>query len=45
MGFAVSAGKATLLELSTVYGVEDLYDIIEIIMIDAHNERVIAQEK
>lgn len=37
----VSTGKATLAELSTVYGVEDMYDLIEIITIDAHNSRVL----
>lgn len=37
----VSAGKATLAELSSVYGLEDLYDLIEIINVDAHNQRLL----
>lgn len=37
----VSAGKATLHELQTVYGVVDLYDMIEIIQVDAHNARLL----
>lgn len=36
----VSHGKATLYELSTVYGLEDLQDLLEIILVDAHNQRV-----
>jgi len=36
---AVVSGKlATLHELDTVYGVEDLYDLIEILAIDGHNQ-------
>jgi len=31
---------ATLSELDTVYGAEDLYDMLEIISVDAHNNRV-----
>lgn len=38
----MSAGKATLGELQTVYGVEDLHTLIEIIMIDAYNARIMA---
>lgn len=41
----LSAGRATLQELSTVYGLEDLHDLIEIITIDAHNQRVLADKK
>lgn len=36
----VSSGKATLHELDTVYGAEDLYDLLEVILIDAHNQRL-----
>ena len=35
----ISSGKATLVELSTVLGIEDLYDLLEIIAVDAHNIR------
>lgn len=27
-------------ELQTVYGLEDLYDMVEVVAIDAHNQRV-----
>jgi hypothetical protein len=32
--------KATLAELNSVYNLEDLYDLIEIIEVEGHNERV-----
>jgi hypothetical protein len=35
----VGAGKATLHELQTVYGVKDAYDLLEVIAIDSENER------
>ena len=31
---------ATLHELQTVYGLRDLWDMLEILSVDAHNERV-----
>jgi hypothetical protein len=31
------------LELQTVYGLEDLYDMLEIIAVDNHNERVASE--
>lgn len=31
---------ATLAELGDSLGAEDLYDLLEIIMVDAHNERI-----
>lgn len=37
----ISAGKATLAELDEVLGVEDLYDIIEVMRVDAHNRRLV----
>lgn len=37
----ISSGKASLVELDTALGVEDLYDLLEIIAIDAHNRRVV----
>ena len=36
----VSARLATLAELDTVLGVEDLYLLLEIIAIDGHNRQV-----
>lgn len=40
VGTVISAGKATLLELQTVYGLQDVYDLLEIIQIDAYNDRL-----
>lgn len=34
---------ATLHELQTVYGSQDLEDLIEVIRVDTHNERVMAR--
>lgn len=39
IGVVVSSGKATLYELQTVYGTQDLYNFLEIIAIDLHNQR------
>jgi hypothetical protein len=36
----VSSRLATLTELQTVYGVQDAYDLLEILSVDAHNETV-----
>lgn len=44
IGAVISAGKATLHELDTVYGVEDLYDMLEVIAIDAHNRWLMSQK-
>jgi hypothetical protein len=41
----ISSGKATLHELDTVYGLEDLYEMIEIITVDAHNQRVLSKRR
>jgi hypothetical protein len=35
----ISAEMATLHELDTVYGVEDAYDLLEILSIDGENKR------
>lgn len=34
---------ATLHELDTVIGAEALYDMLEIIIVDAHNQRLMAK--
>lgn len=39
----VSCDKATLAELQSVYGLEDLYDLIEIITVDARNARIMQE--
>jgi hypothetical protein len=36
----VSRRLATLHELQTIYGLADLHDLLEIILVDSHNERV-----
>ncbi len=40
----VSFRYATLTELQTIYGVEDMYDMIEIAAVDSHN-RYMASKK
>ena len=37
--------KATLHECQTVYSVEDLYDLLEVVNVDAHNQRVLNKRK
>ena len=39
---AVASKKATLAELSTVLSLEDLYDVLEMAAVDAHNDRIVA---
>lgn len=34
----MSTGRATLHELSTVYGLRDCYDILETAMVDSRNQ-------
>jgi hypothetical protein len=36
---------ATLHELQTVYGSQDLYDLIEIVVINSHNDRIMSERK
>ena len=40
IGAAISSGKATLAELQDIYSVEDVYDMLEIVSIDAHNSKM-----
>lgn len=40
IGAVVSSRYASLIELQTAYGVEDLYLLIEIIVIDSHNQKI-----
>ncbi len=37
----LSHKMATLHELQSVYSLEDVYDMIEVIMVDNHNQRVL----
>jgi hypothetical protein len=41
----ISAGKASKAELDAVLGVQDLWDLLEIIQVDAHNARVMQEGK
>jgi len=36
----ISVKLATLHELDTVYGIEDLYDLLEVMSVDAHNRKL-----
>jgi hypothetical protein len=45
VAMVVSARLATLAELDTVLGVRDLYDLLEIVAVDAHNERLVNTQK
>jgi hypothetical protein len=40
----VSARLATLHELQTVYGVKDLYDLLEIIAVDNYNQMIARED-
>jgi hypothetical protein len=42
---ALSHDKALAGPLSTALGLEDLHDILEVIMIDAHNRRIIERQR
>lgn len=41
----ISSGKATFGELSTTLGIEAMHDIVEVILIDAHNRRIQAERE
>jgi hypothetical protein len=45
IGVIISKKFATLHELSTVYGVEDLYDMLEIITVDSRNDLILSKQK
>lgn len=45
IAIVLSSGKATLTEVSTTLGLEDMHDLLEIIAIDSHNDRVINTSK
>lgn len=44
IGIVVSVGKASYEALDSVLGIEDLYDLLEIIKVDAHNRRELNKE-
>lgn len=39
----ISADKATLHELDTIYGLEDLHDLLEIVAVDAANQQAMIE--
>jgi hypothetical protein len=39
----ISHDKSLIVPLNTTLGLEDMYDLIEIIRVDAHNDRVLAK--
>jgi hypothetical protein len=43
IGVVISAGKATIHECETIYSVEDIYLMLEVIAVDSHN-RYMAEE-
>jgi len=45
IGMIVSADKATLSELQTVYGLEDAYNLGEIVLVDSHNHAKVKQPR
>ncbi|HEX7687347.1 MAG TPA: transcription elongation factor GreA [Burkholderiaceae bacterium] len=45
IGVVVSSRLASMSELSTTLGTHDLYDLLEILAVDAHNERVLSTPK
>lgn len=45
IGMAISSGKATMAELSTTLGLEDVHDILEIVRVDAHNARILDKRR
>jgi hypothetical protein len=45
VGAVLSSEKATLRECQTIYSIEDLYDLLEVVHVDAHNRRVLSKRK
>lgn len=43
-GTLVSRRFATLHELDTVYGLEDVYDMMEIIAVDSYNQSLMSEK-
>ena len=41
IGMVLSHKAATLYELQTIYSLEDVYDLIEVLMVDNHNQDVL----
>lgn len=41
IGAVISSGKATMRDLDEHLSVEDVYDLLEIAAVDAHNARIL----
>lgn len=39
----IENGRATLHECQTVYSVQDVYEMVEIVMVGAHNKRKVRE--
>ena len=44
LAILISNNKATLHELQTVYDIEDVYDMLEVVLVDGHNIRIARKE-
>ena len=42
---SVEAPRVTLAELQTIYGTEDLYDMLEVYLVNANNAQVMAKRR
>lgn len=45
IGAIVSRRLATLVELDSVLGTRDMYDLLEVIAVDAYNERMANEDR
>jgi hypothetical protein len=45
IGTVISSGLATLHELDTVYGVQDMWWLLEIHSVNLHNQRIAHQQQ
>lgn len=45
LGFLISHDKSLLGPLSTTLGLQDMYDLIEVIMVDRYNDWVLAKRR
>lgn len=41
IGAVISSKLATLYEIQTIYGSEDLFDLYEVVLVKLHNENVV----
>ena len=45
IGFLLSHDKSLAGPLSTVLGLEDMHDLIEVVLVDAFNDRLVAKRR